>query len=167
MSLGQDLFLTYWTFYSLRWKSFFFFLLILVLKVFAVGKVSFMKEVKRGIQVCQTEAWPFTFADIPPKEMEDLCTSEKQIIRAEICLRFTSHLCSAASALWQNYSMLYFLNVCLVKEKKACHALWMCSFAVQRTFPTCSSSEGILGYITPFHPVCQKPHQSLNDLFST
>lgn len=78
---------------------FFFFLLILVLKVFAVGKVSFMKEVKRGIQVCQTEAWPFTSADIPPKEMEDLRTSEKKIIRAEICLRFTSHLCSAASAL--------------------------------------------------------------------
>lgn len=161
MSLGQDLFLTYWTFYSLRWKSFFFFLLVLVLKVFAVGKVSFMKEVKRGIQVCQTEAWPFTSADIPPKEMEDLCTLEKQIIRAEICLRFTSHLCSAASALWQNYSMLYFLNVCLVKEKKpVCHALWMCSFKFSILFQHVHHLKGYWATLWPSIQ-CVKSHIGL------
>lgn len=61
MSLGQDLFFTYWTFYSVKWKSF-------LLKVFAVGKVDSMEQVKLGIHVCQTDLKPSTSTEFDQRK---------------------------------------------------------------------------------------------------
>lgn len=98
---GFIFYFTYWTFYSLRWRSFFGSKNLFSGK----GRLDGRGGTGHPSLLNSSESWSFLSIELPAKEREE------QTGREEICHRVTDHLCSTDSLHYDAIITVYFLNV--------------------------------------------------------